>query len=191
MVLRAALILFAVVLLPSQVSQRLGTDLSGNPVETLAPDGTKALVLFFAASDCPISNRYVPEIDRLNREFAPQGVAFWWVYPNPADTADIVRHHQQQFNFHGQIVLDTEQRITQMAHATMTPEVALLIPDSSQLREVYLGRVDDRYIALGQERPTATRHDLVDAIHAVLAHQAVPRPGGPTVGCSIVPLNAP
>ena len=190
MALRVAIFLFATLLLPPQAAQKLGTDLSGHPVEQLAPAGTKAVVLFFAASDCPISNRYIPEIERLAREFAPQGVAFWWVYPNPTDTAEVVRQHQQQFNFHGQIVLDSDQRITQMAHATMTPEVALFVPASPQLREVYLGRVDDRYIALGQERPAATKHDLEDAVHAVLAHQPVLKPGGPAVGCAIVPLNA-
>jgi hypothetical protein len=147
-------------------------------------------VLFFAASDCPISNRYIPEIERLDHEFTPEGITFWWVYPNPSDTADVVRHHMEQFNVRGQTILDTAQRITRMAHATMTPEVVVLVPASSQLREVYLGRIDNRYIALGQERPAATSHDLESAIHAVLDHLPVPTPGGPTVGCSIVPLSA-
>ena len=47
-------------------------------------------MLIFAASDCPISNRYVPEIARLTNEFSPQGVRFWWVYPNGADTASVI-----------------------------------------------------------------------------------------------------
>jgi thiol-disulfide isomerase/thioredoxin len=190
MALRVAILLFASLLLPPQAAQNLGTDLSGNPIHQLAPPGTKAVVLFFAASDCPISNRYIPEIERLNQEFASQGVAFWWVYPNPTDTAEVVHRHQQQFNFHAKIILDTGQRLTQMAHAAMTPEVAIFVPAASQLSEVYLGRIDNRYIALGQERPAATTHDLQSAIHAVLAHQLVPKPGGPAVGCAIVPLNA-
>jgi hypothetical protein len=190
MALRAAILLSATLLLPPQAKQNLGTDLSGHPIDQLAPPGTKAVVLFFAASDCPISNRYIPEIERLDREFAPQRVAFWWVYPNPTDTAEDVRQHRQQFNFHGQVVLDSAQMLTQMAHATMTPEVAVFVPAASQLHEVYRGRIDNRYIALGQERPAATTHDLESAIHAVLAHQPVLKPGGPTVGCAIVPLNA-
>jgi hypothetical protein len=71
----------------------------------------------------------------------------------------------------------------------MTPEVAVFVPASSELREVYLGRVDDRYIALGQERAAATKHDLADAIRAVLNHQPILKPGGPPVGCAIVPLK--
>lgn len=171
------------------LSANLGTDLDGHTVQRLAPPGARAVVLFFAASDCPISNRYIPEIERLDREFSPDGVHFWWVYPNPEDTADIVRRHEQQFHIHPAAVLDTEQRLTALAHATITPEVAILLPDGSSWREVYRGRIDNRYLSLGQERPVATRHDLEDALRAVIAGRPVPPPEGPPVGCSIVPRN--
>jgi hypothetical protein len=191
MALRAAMVLLGCLSMAAWAAEPFGTDLNGHPIEQIAPAGTKAVVLFFAASDCPVSNRYIPEIERLNREFASQGVRFWWVYPNPGDTAAIVRRHDAQFDLHGDAVLDTDQRLTRMAHVTITPEVAVLIPFLAGLREVYRGRIDDRYVALGQERPAATRHDLEMAIRAALAHEAVPEPGGPAVGCSIVPRNAP
>ena len=38
-------------------------------------------MLVFLASDCPISNRYLPELKRLDAEFAKQNVAFWLIYP--------------------------------------------------------------------------------------------------------------
>ena len=166
-----------------------GVDLDGRPVDQLAPPGSRAVVLFFSASDCPISNRYIPEIERLDREFSPSGVRFWWVYPNPEDTAEVVRRHQKQFGIHADAVLDTQQRLTTMARATITPEVAVFIPAGGGLREVYRGRIDNRYLALGQERPSATRHDLEDAIRALIANRSVPEPGGPPVGCSIVRLD--
>jgi hypothetical protein len=78
-----------------------------------------------------------------------------------------------------------------MARATITPEAAVFLPAGANLREVYRGRIDDRYLELGRERPAATRHDLEQAILAVLANHPVPPPGGPTVGCSIVPRNEP
>jgi len=55
-------------------SEPYGLDLHGAPVQELAGPGIRLVVLVFAASDCPISNRYVPEIARLNREFIKQGV---------------------------------------------------------------------------------------------------------------------
>jgi hypothetical protein len=171
--------------------QPFGVDLNGHPINRLASPGSPAIVLFFAASDCPISNRYVPEIERLEREFAPAGVRFWWVYPNPEDTPDVVHHHQEQFHIHADVLLDNKQRLTAMAHAAVTPEVAIFVPAGTALREVYRGRIDDRYISLGQERPTAKKHDLEDALHALLADHPIPQPGGPPVGCSIVPRSEP
>ncbi|HEU5351401.1 MAG TPA: redoxin domain-containing protein [Terracidiphilus sp.] len=168
-----------------------GTDLSGHLIEQIVPAGSRAVVLFFAASDCPIANRYIPEIERLDGEFSKDGVRFLWVYPNPGDTADVVRRHDRQFDIHADTVLDSQQRLTRMAHATVTPEVAVFVPAGKRLREVYKGRIDDRYLAIGQERPHAMRHDLEDAIRAVLSNHPVPRPGGPAVGCAIVPLNTP
>jgi AhpC/TSA family len=191
MAFRATAVLFYLMTTAVWAAPPLGTNLNGQPVEQIAPAGTSAVVLFFAASDCPISNRYIPEIERQEREFAADGVRFWWVYPNPEDTAAVIRSHDEQFDIHAETVLDTNQRLTRLAHATMTPEVAVFVPASAGLHEVYRGRIDNRYIALGQEHPWATRHDLEAAIRAVLAHQPVPGPGGPDVGCSIVPLNMP
>ena len=170
-------------------TEPFGIDLNGHPVEELAPAGSQAVVLFFTASDCPISNRYVPEIQRLAQEFGPRGVRVWFVYPNPEDNAQIVRAHQTQYAITASAVLDNKQTLTQMAHVSVTPEAAVFVPEGTRLREVYRGRIDDRYIAFGQERPQATHHDLENAIRAVLANQPVPHPEGSPVGCSIVTLH--
>lgn len=191
MVLRAAFIVLLCTSAAACAAQSFGVDPNGRPVTQLAPPGSRAVVLFFAASDCPISNRYIPEIKRLDREFAPAGVHFWWVYPNPEETSAEIRRHQEQFDVHANVVLDDKQRLTAMAHATITPEVAVFVPAGSALREVYRGRIDDRYLALGRERPAANRHDLEDALHALTLNRPIPAPGGPPVGCSIVPRSAP
>jgi hypothetical protein len=191
MALPAWLLLLSCLPAAALAAQPFGVDLNGRPIDRLAPPASRAIVLFFAASDCPISNRYVPEIERLEREFTPAGVHFWLVYPNPEDTPEVVRHHQQQFDIHTDVLLDNQHRMTAMAHATITPEVAILVPAGTALREVYRGRIDDRYISLGQERPSANRHDLEDALHALLANHPIPPPGGPPIGCSIVPRGEP
>jgi len=165
---------------------RFGLSLNGTPIRTLAPPGTRAVVLFFAASDCPISNRYIPELARLRQEFAGRGVKFWEVYPNPDDTAAKVERHAAQFDDKVSVVLDTEQSLVRMARATVTPEAAVFLWGENDLREVYHGRIDDRYLAFGSERPHAFHHDLEDAISSALANKPVPAPGGPPVGCAIV-----
>jgi AhpC/TSA family len=167
----------------------VAVDLDGHPVTELAPGGARAVVLFFAASDCPISNRYIPEMERLAKQFAPAGVRVWFVYPNPGDDAKTVRAHDLEFSITASTLLDTSQSLTQMAHATTTPEAAVFVPAGNGLREVYRGRIDDRYLAFGTERPQAMHHDLEVAVRAVLAGKPAPPPGGPAIGCSIVTLH--
>jgi hypothetical protein len=173
----------------ARAASPFGLDLRGNPVRQLAGPGVRVVILFFAASDCPISNRYVPEIARLNREFSGKGARIWWVFPNPEDTAHVVEQHSRNFSIHESELLDPRQTLVAMAHATITPESAVFVVEGSGLREVYHGRIDDRYISLGQERPQPEHHQLEAAIDAALTGKPVPQPGGPTVGCSIVFLQ--
>jgi hypothetical protein len=164
----------------------LGLDLQGNPIRQLAGPGVRVVVLIFAASDCPISNRYIPEIARLSGKFSTQGVRFWWVFPNASDTAKVIKQHNRDFAIREDALLDEFQSLAKRANVTTTPEVAVF---TAGLHEVYHGRIDDRYISLGQERPQAEHHDLEEAIAAALAGKPVPQPGGAAVGCSIVLLG--
>jgi thiol-disulfide isomerase/thioredoxin len=183
----ACSLIFAASLTVAQTPLLHVTDIEGNPVEKLAVPGTKAVVLIFAATDCPISNRYIPEITRLNQELSAKGVAFRWVFPNPGDTLPIVRKHLVDFGIATPALMDPQQDLVRMAHASVTPEAAVFAAKDGSLREVYHGRIDDRYIAFGQQRPQATRHDLEEAIQAALAGRPTPTPIHSPVGCSIIP----
>ena len=164
----------------------LAVDLNGRPVTELAPPGARAVVLFFAASDCPVSNRYIPEIERLTKQFEPLGVKVWFVYPNPGDNPNVVRAHDREYSITASTALDNTQSLTRMAQVTTTPEAAVFVPRNGALREVYRGRIDDRYVALGRQLPAPTTQDLRLALDAVLDHQTPKPPAGPPVGCLII-----
>src|SRR5881296_1094780 len=51
-----------------------GFDLAGRPLDPFDSANAKAVVLIFVGTDCPISNRYAPEIRRLDEEFVRSGV---------------------------------------------------------------------------------------------------------------------
>lgn len=166
-----------------------GYDLNGQPVIHLAPPGTEAVVVIFVASDCPISNRYLPEIQRLESKFAGQHVVFWFVYPNVGETTGAVRQHEAAYGAEEHVLLDPQHKLVALTHAKVTPESAVLVPErggAEALRTVYHGRIDDRYVQIGQERPSATQHDLERAIVDVLQHRSVQQPDGPAVGCGII-----
>ncbi len=117
MLIRASLLALA---MSAGLAAPLATDLNGHPITDLAPAGARAVVLFFAASDCPISNRYIPEVLRLAKQFEPLGVRVWFVYPNPGDDAKVVRAHDLAFAIAASTALDTRQTLTRMAQATIT-----------------------------------------------------------------------
>ena len=86
-------------------------------------------------------------------------------------------------------LLDPQQSLVRLAGARMTPEAAIFQTGPTGLQEVYRGRIDDRYLNLGRQRPHAVHRDLVDAVHAVLSGTPVRAASGGPVGCAIVPLH--
>ena len=71
----------------------------------------EAIVLFFTATDCPISNRYIPEIQRLEKKYAAQHVVFWFVYPNVGETGAAVRQHEAAYGTEAHVLLDPHHRL--------------------------------------------------------------------------------
>lgn len=161
---------------------------SSTSVRALAPGGTSVVVLLFFATDCPISDRYQPEVSRLNHLFKDRGVQFWMVYPNPSETRVGTEAHQKHFSQDIAPLLDPQQSLVKLAGARVTPEAAVFRVTPHGLEKVYRGRIDDRYLSLGTQRPQALHHDLSDAIDAALSDKPVDPAGGRAVGCSIIPL---
>lgn len=143
--------------------------------------GAKAVVFLFTATDCPISNRYAPEVQRLYEAFAPKGVRFFVVYPNPAEKSADIREHAKAFGYRADVLRDPHQALVKLANATITPEAAVFVNG----RLVYHGRIDDRFVDFGVDRPAPTRRDLDEALSAVLAGKPVPHPVTQAVGCYI------
>jgi len=158
--------------------------LDGASVDALAaPPDTKAIVFLFTSTDCPISNRYAPEVRRIVSAFGDRGIAFRLVYPSPAEQPPAIREHMAAFGYQGSIqaLRDPKLALVKFVKATVTPEAAVV----ANGRVVYRGRVDDRYVDLGLERPSPTTHDLADALTAVLAGRPVAHPTTQAVGCYI------
>jgi hypothetical protein len=175
--------------LHAQTTSPLGQRPDGKPVMSLTQPNvaTKAVVLFFVASDCPISDRTFPEMQRVRELYERRGFAFWFVYPNFGERGADVQRHQQAFDPNGQAILDTSGGLARLAHARMTPEVAVLVPSRSHSwNAVYTGRIDDRYVRLGLERPSATQHFAERVLAEVLSNKPVEAPTGNPVGCGIV-----
>ena len=160
---------------------QLALDLAGHAVDPFVAN--KTIVLVFIRTDCPISNRYAPEIQRLAAEFT--NVSFWLVYPDKTETPQSIQKHLSDYGYKLPALRDIHHDLVRKAQAQITPEAAVF--QGTDLR--YIGRIDDRAIDFGAFRPTAGAHDLEDAIRAVVANQPVRKAAGPAVGCYISDLE--
>jgi len=153
----------------------------------LACAAGKTNVQFFISSDCPISNSYAPEIQRLCSEYSNKGISCSLVYEDVGLDATSMRKHLNEYRYGGiPAVIDSDRKVANRARATVTPE-AVVIDSRGEIR--YRGRIDNFYAALGKSRQQVTVHDLRDALDAVLAGRPVPNPQTKALGCSIVPAD--
>lgn len=156
--------------------------LDGRRVAVPGGRGTKATVLVFVSHDCPISNQYAPEINRIVRSYAPRGIDLYLVYADAEMTAAAAREHAREYGYTCRALLDPARRLVRFAGAAVTPE-AVVFGQRGEL--LYRGRIDDRYPRPGLRRGQVTSPDLRNALDAILAGEPVPVPATTAVGCFI------
>jgi len=142
----------------------------------------RARVFVFVRTDCPISNRYAPELNRLAREFASRGVVFWMVYSDRTESREAILKQIDEYRLPGVALRDPDHSLARMAKATIAPEAAVFSGDG---RLVYHGRIDNRYVELGKAMIAPTRHDLEDAIKAAITGRPLAIASAPAIGCSL------
>ena len=163
-------------------------DLEGRPVAVL-PAGPGPTVLVFTRTDCPISNRYAPELRRLGQRFGGHGVAFRLVYVDPAETPAAIREHVRAFGLGPDALRDPRHELVRLVGATVTPEVAVFVADPAGPRLVYRGRIDDRSVDFGRNRPQPRTRDLADVLETLTAGHALTLRTTTAVGCFIPELR--
>ena len=157
-------------------------DVDGKSWSLLAPRAGQLDLLFFISADCPISNRYAPEIQRVCSDYQSRGLRCFAVYPDATDVAAITRHRREYaFGAGVPAIFDRAHEIVRAVGPRVTPEVALF----SSSGPVYRGRIDDLYVDIGRSRRTPTRRDVRLAIDAALAGRRLDQPTTDAVGCAI------
>jgi thiol-disulfide isomerase/thioredoxin len=144
--------------------------------------GKRAVVLLFLATDCPLSNAYVPELNRINSTYAPRGVAFYAVQGDATVMVDEVHKHVKEFAYAFPYLLDAKESLAAFTGATTTPEAAVLSATGGLL---YLGRIDNRVEDFGKQRVRITEFDLRDTLDAILDGRPIPHARTKAFGCAI------
>ena len=164
------------------------SDLNGHYVDPTSDSSARATVAFFIDSDCPVSNRYAPELKRLQHDYAPRGVNFWLVYPDPGISVQTIREHMRSFGYELPALRDPEHALVRRANAQVTPEAAVFRADGTL---AYHGRIDNRYVDLTRRRAEATEHDVAMVLDALLAGKPVDAAWNPAPGRSLKTMSRP
>src|SRR5215468_3824978 len=146
----------------------------------------RAVALFFIGAECPISNRYAPEINRLVAAYSAQGVAFYGVHSDPDIGPAVALRHAQDYGFDFPVLLDPAQTLASRTGVILTPTAVILSPGGELL---YRGRIDNRYLDFGRYRDAGVKPDLRLALDAVVAGKPITEKYTKPIGCALPPLG--
>jgi hypothetical protein len=150
-------------------------------LELLAPHGEKASVLFFVRADCPISNRYAPDIERIYKEYGQRGFDIHLVYTEPGLSADRMAAHQREYRLSAPSIADPGHRYITLAHIRTTPSAAVFVEG----RLVYDGRIDSRFVSFTKTRTAGIEHDLTGVLDLIVAGKTPPLRETTAIGCAV------
>jgi len=138
---------------------------------------SKAIVLMFIATQCPVSNGYNGRMVELYKDYASKGVSFIGINANKQESVEEVRNHSKEHGFEFPVLKDWNNVVADKLEASVTPEIYVL---NSKLEILYHGRIDD-----SQRENRVTSKDLRSALDRILSGKAVEITETKAFGCSI------
>lgn len=150
--------------------------------QVYALNDSRLNVFVFISLDCPIANRYAPEIVRIAKDFAKREVTVFTIYVEQEISVDQIAEHRKKFKLVCPALTDKGFGLVSQLGATVTPEAVVL---DSHSRMLYRGRIDDAWAAHGQPRTTNIRADLRIALAEALDGRPVTVRQAPAIGCFI------
>jgi hypothetical protein len=174
-------LLLAVACSAAELNQfRIGAakDVNGHELQ-LATNGTRVIALVFLGPECPVSQRYAPELNRIARA-QTNGVEFLGVISAPSITRTQALTFTKDYALEFPVIFDERGELARWLKPTHMPE-AFVLKLAGEV--VYHGRIDDAFAAPGKPRMIFTHHELRDAISAVLAGRKPAKSFAQPVGC--------
>lgn len=140
----------------------------------------RPVTLIFMEVGCPISERYIPMMNRLYQESTELGIDFYGVISHPGSTIKEVKAFQAEFSIAFPILWDSNLDLAQRLQPRVVPESFVI----NTLDEViYFGRINDQYVAPGKFNPQERSPDLKLAMEAVSKGENLPVRTKKAVGC--------
>lgn len=142
---------------------------------------SKAIVLMFIATQCPVSNSYNDRMNELYKDYGSKGVSFVAINSNKSEGIDEIKKHALEHGFKFTILKDWKNVIADKLGATVTPEIFLL---NSDFEILYHGRIDN-----SSRIDKVTSRDLRNALDEVLSAKPVAVVSTKAFGCTIKKID--
>jgi peroxiredoxin len=143
--------------------------------------GSKAVVIAFVGTGCPLASLYAPRLAELARDYETKGVAFFAVDSNEQDAPSALAKFAGDQGLACPVLKDVGNELADRLGVERTPEAFVL--DAGRVVR-YRGRVDDQF-GFGVHRPAPSRRDLAMALDDVLAGRPVSVARTEPAGCRI------
>ncbi|MGO9468195.1 MAG: redoxin domain-containing protein [Isosphaeraceae bacterium] len=141
--------------------------------------GSRAIVLVFIGTDCPVGNQYAPRLIEMNRDYKTKGVVFLGISSNAHDGEKDVARYVHEMGIDFPVLKDPQNKVADSGLVERTPEV-LVLDGAGRVR--YRGAIDDQY-KVGKARNAATQNYVRDALDALLANRPVKVTATKVEGC--------
>jgi peroxiredoxin len=153
------------------------TDYNGNKHSLSDYKDSKAIVIIFIATECPVSNAYNSRMEKLFEEYNQKGIAFLGINSNKAESVERLKEHAMENGLTFTILKDEKNIIADKFEASFTPEVFVL---NSEFNILYHGRIDN-----ARNETEVVTKDLENALNEILAGKEVSKKETKAFGCSI------
>jgi len=101
---------------------------------------SKAVVLMFIATQCPISNAYNARMAELYKDYKGKNIAFVGINSNKQESVEEIKDHAKKNGLDFTILKDWNNVQADKFEASFTPEIYVL---NSSLELLYHGRIDN------------------------------------------------
>jgi len=138
---------------------------------------SKAIVLIFVATECPISNAYNSRMEAIYNDYKGKDVAFLGINSNKAESVMSIKEHAEENGLTFTILKDEKNIIADQFDASVTPEVYVL---NSEFQVLYHGRIDN-----SRKEADVETKDLRNALDQILDGKEVTISNTKAFGCTI------
>ncbi|QQS37286.1 MAG: thioredoxin family protein [Ignavibacteriales bacterium] len=138
---------------------------------------SKAIVIIFVSTQCPVSNAYNSRMAELYMDYKDKDITILGINSNKAEGVGEIKSHAEKNKFGFPVLKDENNVIADKFSASFTPEVYVLDPS---FNVVYHGRIDD-----SRDASSVSAKDLENALNEILQGKKVSVNKTKAFGCTI------